>query len=177
MSRVGQSPIKLSDNIDITYEEKILRVKGPKGNLKLAINNDINIKIEEKLLSVENNNNTQRGISNWGTTRALINNMVIGVTDGFSKSLEIVGVGYRASISGKKLTLNLGLSHPVEMDIPEGIEVKLDGNTKMSVSGANKQMVGEFCSVIRSKRPPEPFKGKGIRYTDEYIVRKEGKKK
>lgn len=177
MSRVGQTPIKLSDNIDVTYEEKILRVKGPKGNLKLAINNDINIKIEEKLLSVENNNNTQRGISNWGTTRALINNMVIGVTDGFSKSLEIVGVGYRAAISGKKLTLNLGLSHPVEMDIPEGIEVKLDGNTRMSVSGANKQMVGEFCSVIRSKRPPEPFKGKGIRYSDEYIVRKEGKKK
>ena len=103
--------------------------------------------------------------------------MVIGVTDGFTKNLEIVGVGYRAAVSGRKLTLNLGLSHPVEMDIPEGIDIKMEGNTKMSVSGANKQMIGEFCSVIRSKRPPEPFKGKGIRYSNEYIIRKEGKKK
>ena len=143
----------------------------------MIVNSDINIKIENKILSVKNNNNSQRGIANWGTTRALINNMVIGVTDGFTKNLEIVGVGYRAAVSGRKLTLNLGLSHPVEMDIPEGIDIKMEGNTKMSVSGANKQMIGEFCSVIRSKRPPEPFKGKGIRYSNEYIIRKEGKKK
>ena len=177
MSRVGQSPIKIKDNVDVSFNEKNLKIIGPKGTLEMTINNDINIIIDDKILSVENNNNSQRGIANWGTTRALINNMVIGVTDGFTKNLEIVGVGYRASVSGKKLTLNLGLSHPVEMDIPEGIDIKMDGNTKMSVSGANKQMIGEFCSVIRSKRPPEPFKGKGIRYSDEYVVRKEGKKK
>ena len=177
MSRVGQSPIKIKDNVDVSFNEKNLKIIGPKGTLEMTINNDINIIIDDKILSVENNNNSQRGIANWGTTRALINNMVIGVTDGFTKNLEIVGVGYRASVSGKKLTLNLGLSHPVEMDIPEGIDIKMDGNTKMSVSGANKQMIGEFCSVIRSKRPPEPFKGKGIRYSDEYIIRKEGKKK
>ena len=177
MSRVGQSPIKIKDNVDVSFNEKNLKIIGPKGTLEMTINNDINIIIDDKILSVENNNNSQRGIANWGTTRALINNMVIGVTDGFTKNLEIVGVGYRASVSGKKLTLNLGLSHPVEMDIPEGIDIKMDGNTKMSVSGANKQMIGEFCSVIRSKRPPEPFKGKGIRYSDEYVIRKEGKKK
>ena len=177
MSRVGQSPIKINDNVDVSLNEKNLKIIGPKGSLEMIVNNDINIKIDDKILSVKNNNNSQRGIANWGTTRALINNMVIGVTDGFTKNLEIVGVGYRAAVSGRKLTLNLGLSHPVEMDIPEGIDIKMDGNTKMSVSGANKQMIGEFCSVIRSKRPPEPFKGKGIRYSDEYIIRKEGKKK
>lgn len=177
MSRVGQSPIKINDNVDVSFNEKKLKIKGPKGSLEMIVNSDINIKIENKILSVKNNNNSQRGIANWGTTRALINNMVIGVTDGFTKNLEIVGVGYRAAVNGRKLTLNLGLSHPVEMDIPEGIDIKMEGNTKMSVSGANKQMIGEFCSVIRSKRPPEPFKGKGIRYSNEYIIRKEGKKK
>lgn len=177
MSRVGQSPIKINDNVDVSLNEKKLKIKGPKGSLEMIVNSDINIKIENKILSVKNNNNSQRGIANWGTTRALINNMVIGVTDGFTKNLEIVGVGYRAAVNGRKLTLNLGLSHPVEMDIPEGIDIKMEGNTKMSVSGANKQMIGEFCSVIRSKRPPEPFKGKGIRYSNEYIIRKEGKKK
>ncbi len=177
MSRVGQSPIKIKDNVDVSFNEKNLIIKGPKGSLNMIINSDIDIKIDNKILSVENNNNSLQGVANWGTTRALINNMVIGVTDGFTKSLEIVGVGYRAAVSGKKLTLNLGLSHPVEMDIPEGIDIKMDGNTKMSVSGTNKQLIGEFCSVIRSKRPPEPFKGKGIRYSNEYIIRKEGKKK
>ena len=177
MSRIGQRPVEIKENVEVIYEEKVLKVKGPKGHLELVVNNDINIKIDNNSLSVENINDTQKGIANWGTTRALINNMIIGVTDGFSKNLEIVGVGYRAAINGRKLTLNLGLSHPVEMDVPEGIEIKMDGNTKMSVTGANKQMVGQFCSVIRSKRPPEPFKGKGIRYSDEYVIRKEGKKK
>ena len=103
--------------------------------------------------------------------------MVIGVTEGFTKNLEIVGVGYRGALNGRKLSLNLGLSHSVEMDIPDGIEVKMDGNTKLAITGPDKQMIGQFASVIRSKRPPEPFKGKGIRYADEYIIRKEGKKK
>ena len=177
MSRVGQSPIKINDNVDVSFNEKKLKIKGPKGSLEMIVNSDINIKIENKILSVKNNNNSQRGIANWGTTRALINNMVIGVTDGFTKNLEIVGVGYRAAVSGRKLTLNLGLSHPVEIEIPDYITIKMDGNTKFIISSPDKQKLGEFAAMVRSKRPPEPFKGKGIRYSNEFILRKEGKKK
>ena len=129
------------------------------------------------IIKVSNNDDSQKGQAVWGTTRALINNMVKGVSQGFSKNLEIVGVGYRGTLNGRKLSLNLGLSHSVELDIPEGIDVKMDGNTKLSIKGADKQKIGEFASFIRSKRPHEPFKGKGIRYSDEYVVRKEGKKK
>ena len=177
MSRIGQSPINIGDNVEVLFQEEILKLKGPKGSLEMNIPNFVDLKIEEKKILVNNKDNTQNGKANWGTIRALINNMVVGVTDGFTKNLEIVGVGYRGTIAGKKLTLNLGLSHPVEINVPEDIDVKMDGNTKLSVSGVNKQKIGQFCSVIRSKRPPEPFKGKGIRYADEYIIRKEGKKK
>ena len=177
MSRIGQSPVNFQENVEVNFENKILRLKGPKGLLEMQISNSIDVKIGDNNISVENKDNTQKGKANWGTTRALINNMVIGVTSGFTKDLEIVGVGYRGAVSGKKLTLNLGLSHAVVIEIPDDIEVKMDGNTKLSISSANKQKLGEFCSVLRSKRPPEPFKGKGIRYVDEYIIRKEGKKK
>ena len=177
MSRIGQSPVNFQENVEVNLENKLLRLKGPKGLLEMKISNSVDVKIGDKNISVENKDNTQKGKANWGTTRALINNMVIGVTRGFSKNLEIVGVGYRGAVSGKKLTLNLGLSHAVEIEIPDDIEVKMDGNTKLSISSVNKQKLGEFCSVLRSKRPPEPFKGKGIRYVDEYIIRKEGKKK
>ena len=177
MSRIGQSPVNFQENVEVNLENKLLRLKGPKGLLEMKISNSVDVKIGDKNISVENKDNSQKGKANWGTTRALINNMVIGVTRGFSKNLEIVGVGYRGAVSGKKLTLNLGLSHAVEIEIPDDIEVKMDGNTKLSISSVNKQKLGEFCSVLRSKRPPEPFKGKGIRYVDEYIIRKEGKKK
>ena len=177
MSRIGQSPVNFQENVEVNLENKLLRLKGPKGLLEMKISNSVDVKIGDNNISVENKDNTQKGKANWGTTRALINNMVIGVTRGFTKNLEIVGVGYRGAVSGKKLTLNLGLSHAVEIEIPDDIEVKMDGNTKLSISSANKQKLGEFCSVLRSKRPPEPFKGKGIRYVDEYIIRKEGKKK
>ena len=177
MSRIGQSPVNFQENIEVNFENKLLRLKGPKGLLEMQISNSVDVKIDNNNILVENKDNTQKGKANWGTTRALINNMVIGVTSGFTKDLEIVGVGYRGAVSGKKLTLNLGLSHVVEIEIPDDIEVKMDGNTKLSISSANKQKLGEFCSVLRSKRPPEPFKGKGIRYVDEYIIRKEGKKK
>ncbi len=177
MSRIGQSPINFKDNIEVSFENKLLKLKGPKGILEMKILSNVNLKVNEKRILVENDDETPKGKANWGTTRALINNMVIGVTTGFTKNLEIVGVGYRGAVSGKKLTLNLGLSHTVEMDIPDNIEIKMDGNTKLAVSSPDKQKLGQFCSVIRSKRPPEPFKGKGIRYADEYIVRKEGKKK
>jgi len=177
MSRIGQSPVNIKENVEAILENKLLRVKGPKGFLEMEVSNSVDLKINHDKILIENKDNTLKGKANWGTTRALINNMVIGVTTGFTKNLEIVGVGYRGAVSGKKLTLNLGLSHAVEIVIPDDIEVKMDGNTKLAVSSVNKQKLGQFCSVIRSKRPPEPFKGKGIRYTDEFIIRKEGKKK
>tara|TARA_B100001741_G_scaffold310514_1_gene309897 strand:+ start:1062 stop:1595 length:534 start_codon:yes stop_codon:yes gene_type:complete len=177
MSRIGQSPISLSDEVEVSLDEKNLKVKGPKGELFLEISKKINVDIDNKVIKIVNNDNSKQGKAVWGTTRSLINNMVVGVTKGFSKNMEIVGVGYRGSLNGKVLTLNLGLSHTVEMNIPEGIEIKMDGNTKFSISGVDKQKIGQFASVVRSKRPPEPFKGKGVRYADEYVVRKEGKKK
>ena len=177
MSRIGQSPVSIKENVEAVLENKLLKVKGPKGFLEMVVSNSVDLKINNDNILIENKDNTLKGKANWGTIRALINNMVIGVTTGFTKNLEIVGVGYRGTVSGKKLTLNLGLSHAVEIEIPDDIEVKMDGNTKLSISSANKQKLGEFCSVLRSKRPPEPFKGKGIRYADEYIIRKEGKKK
>ena len=177
MSRIGQSPINLEDNVEVVYDNSILKLKGPKGSLEMKIQNTIDLKVEDKKIVVQNKDESIKGKANWGTIRALINNMAVGVSNGFTKNLEIVGVGYRGAVSGKKLTLNLGLSHTVEIDIPEDIDIKMDGNTKLEVSGANKQKIGQFCSVIRSKRPPEPFKGKGIRYANEFIIRKEGKKK
>lgn len=177
MSRIGQSPVNFKENVEAILENKSLKIKGPKGFLEMEVSNSVDLKINDDNILIENKDNTLKGKANWGTTRALINNMVIGVTTGFTKNLEIVGVGYRGAVSGNKLTLNLGLSHAVEIVIPDDIEVKMDGNTKIAVSSVNKQKLGQFCSVIRSKRPPEPFKGKGIRYTDEYIIRKEGKKK
>ena len=177
MSRIGQSPVNLQENVEVNFENKLLKIKGPKGLLEMEILNSVDLKIDDNIILIENKDDSLKGKENWGTTRALINNMVIGVTTGFTKNLEIVGVGYRGAVSGKKLTLNLGLSHPVEIEIPNDIEIKMDGNTKLAISSANKQKLGQFCSVVRSKRPPEPFKGKGIRYADEFIVRKEGKKK
>ena len=177
MSRIGQSPVNIKENVEAILENKLLKLKGPKGFLEMEVSNSVDLKIKDEHILIENKDNTLKGKANWGTTRALINNMMIGVTMGFTKNLEIVGVGYRGAISGKKLTLNLGLSHSVEIDIPQDIEVKMDGNTKLALSSADKQKLGQFCSFIRSKRPPEPFKGKGIRYADEFIIRKEGKKK
>ena len=177
MSRIGQSPVSIRENVEAILENKSLKIRGPKGFLEMEVSNSVDLKIKDDNILIENKDNTLKGKANWGTTRALINNMVIGVTTGFTKNLEIVGVGYRGAVSGKKLTLNLGLSHAVEIEIPDDIEVKMDGNTKLAISSVNKQKLGQFCSVIRSKRPPEPFKGKGTRYEDEFIIRKECKKK
>tara|TARA_Y100000739_G_C20343950_1_gene344608 strand:- start:75 stop:608 length:534 start_codon:yes stop_codon:yes gene_type:complete len=177
MSRVGQSPILFSENIDVSREGNLIKAKGPLGELELKVVESIKVEIENKSIKVTNSDESQKGQAIWGTTRALINNMVMGVSKGFTKNLEIIGVGYRGALNGRKLSLNLGLSHTVELNIPDGIDVKMEGNTKLSINGADKQKIGQFASVIRSKRPPEPFKGKGIRYSDEYVVRKEGKKK
>ena len=177
MSRVGQAIINIPDGVEVKKNENGFWAKGSKGELNTPITNTVNVTIEDKKITVEPNDKTSKGKALWGTTRALINSAVQGVSVGFVKEMEIVGVGYRGALQGNKLTLSLGLSHPVEIEVPEGLSIKMDGNTKFSISGADKQKLGQFAAVVRSKRPPEPFKGKGIRYSDEYILRKEGKKK
>ena len=177
MSRIGQAIIKIPDGIEVKHEGNNFWAKGLKGELTAPVSSTVNVTIKDKTISVEPKNNDAKSKAIWGTTRALINNAVSGVSQGFTKDMEIVGVGYRGALQGKKLSFSLGLSHPVEIEVPEGILVKMDGNTKFTISGADKQKLGEFAAMIRSKRPPEPFKGKGIRYANEFILRKEGKKK
>jgi large subunit ribosomal protein L6 len=177
MSRVGQAIINIPEGVEVKQNENVFWVKGSKGELNTSVNDAVNINIVDKTITVEPNDKTSKGRALWGTTRALINSAIQGVSVGFAKEMEIVGVGYRGALQGNKLSLSLGLSHPVEIEIPEGLSIKMDGNTKFTIAGADKQKLGQFAAVIRSKRPPEPFKGKGIRYANEYILRKEGKKK
>lgn len=177
MSRVGQAVIDIPNGVEVKQEQNKFLVKGSKGELSAPVNDAIKVTIDDKVIKVEPKDTTSRSKALWGTTRALINSAVIGVSEGFTKELEIVGVGYRGTLQGKKLSLSLGLSHPVVIDIPDGLSISMDGNTKFTISGADKQKLGEFAAMVRSKRPPEPFKGKGIRYSNEFILRKEGKKK
>ena len=177
MSRIGQAIIKIPDGIEVKHEGNNFWAKGSKGELTAPVSDTVNIIIKDDIISIVPKNNNARNKAIWGTTRALINNAVSGVSVGFTKDMEIVGVGYRGALQGQTLSLSLGLSHPVEIQIPEGILVKMDGNTKFTISSADKQKLGEFAAMVRSKRPPEPFKGKGIRYANEFILRKEGKKK
>ncbi len=177
MSRVGQSVINIPEGVEVKQNGNIFWVKGSKGELNTPLSDAVNISVVDKVITVEPMDKSSKGKALWGTTRALINSAVQGVSIGFTKEMEIVGVGYRGALQGNKLSLSLGLSHPVDIDVPEGLSIKMDGNTKFTVSGADKQKLGQFAAVIRSKRPPEPFKGKGIRYANEYILRKEGKKK
>jgi large subunit ribosomal protein L6 len=177
MSRVGQAKINIPEGVEVKQNDNIFWVKGSKGELNTVVSDEVNISIVDKIITVEPKNKTSKGKALWGTTRALINSAVQGVSIGFIKEMEIVGVGYRGALQGNKLSLSLGLSHPVEIEVPEGLSIKMDGNTKFAIAGADKQKLGQFAAVVRSKRPPEPFKGKGIRYANEYILRKEGKKK
>ena len=174
MSRIGKLPVAIPAGVEIKLEDGNV-IKGPKGTLTRKLADDMNIAIEEGQVVVTRPNDLKRSKSLHGLTRTLINNMVIGVTQGYEKTLEINGVGYRAAKSGKKLTLSLGYSHPVEMTDPEGIETVVDGTAKIIVKGIDKEKVGQFAAEIRTKRPPEPYKGKGIKYSDEYIRRKVGK--
>ena len=175
MSRIGRLPIKVPAGVtvEITENNKVT-VTGPKGTLSKELPTEMEIKLEGDTVVVTRPNDLKKMKSLHGLTRTLINNMVIGVTAGYEKVLEINGVGYRAAKQGKKLTLNLGYSHPVEMEDPEGLESKVDGN-KIIVSGINKEKVGQYAAEIRDKRRPEPYKGKGIKYADEVIRRKVGK--
>ena len=175
MSRIGKLPVAIPAGVEVKLEEgNVITVKGPKGTLTRKLVDDLDIKVEGSEVIVTRPSDLKRYKSLHGLTRTLIFNMVEGVTNGYTKELEINGVGYRAAKAGKKLTLTLGYSHPVEMEDPEGIETKVDGN-KITVSGIDKEKVGQFAAEIRTKRPPEQYKGKGIKYTTETIRRKVGK--
>ena len=175
MSRIVKLPVAIPAGVEVKLEEgNVITVKGPKGTLTRKLVDDLDIKVEGSEVIVTRPSDLKRYKSLHGLTRTLIFNMVEGVTNGYTKELEINGVGYRAAKAGKKLTLTLGYSHPVEMEDPEGIETKVDGN-KITVSGIDKEKVGQFAAEIRTKRPPEPYKGKGIKYTTETIRRKVGK--
>ena len=175
MSRIGRMPVAIPAGVTVEIAEgNVVTVKGPKGTLVRELPHEMDIKIEDGHVIVSRPNDLKRMKSLHGLTRTLIHNMTIGVSEGYTKTLEVNGVGYRAAKAGKKLTLNLGYSHPVEMEDPEGIETKVDGN-KIIVSGISKEKVGQVAAEIRDKRRPEPYKGKGIKYADETIRRKVGK--
>lgn len=177
MSRIGKKAIVLSDGISVNVgANNEVTVKGPKGELKDTFSTELKIEVKENEILVERPSDSKFHKTIHGTTRSLLNNMVIGVKEGFKKTLIINGVGYRAQLQGKKLTVNAGYSHPVEMVVPEGLTLELPKNTEINVSGIDKQLVGQFSAEIRAIRPPEPYKGKGIKYSDEHIRRKEGKK-
>ncbi|MCD7812602.1 MAG: 50S ribosomal protein L6 [Lachnospiraceae bacterium] len=175
MSRIGRMPVAIPAGVTVTVAEgNVVTVKGPKGELVRALPKEMDIKVEDGHVIVSRPNDLKKMKSLHGLTRTLIHNMVVGVSEGYTKTLEINGVGYRAAKSSKKLTLTLGYSHPVDMEDPEGIETKVDGN-KIIVSGISKEKVGQYAAEIREKRKPEPYKGKGIKYADEVIRRKVGK--
>ena len=174
MSRVAKNPIKLPSGVDLSIKGSQVNVKGPKGNLELVLHPGISLNENDGEYLVKPDGD--KNVAMAGTFRALVSNMVTGVSDGFQKKLKLVGVGYRAQLQGNKLNLALGFSHPVVYDAPEGITIETPSQTEITVSGCDKQKVGQVAAEIRSYRPPEPYKGKGVRYADERVVRKEAKK-
>jgi large subunit ribosomal protein L6 len=175
MSRVGKKPIQIPDGVEVKIAGRNISVKGPKGTLDFGFHDDAKVDVAEKEIKVSAARNTKQARSIWGLTRMLIANMIKGVTKGFEKQLELQGVGYRMAIQGKKLSMALGFSHPVEVEIPEGIEAKIEKNT-LTVSGIDKQKVGQFAASIRALKKAEPYKGKGFRYVGEVVRKKAGKK-
>jgi LSU ribosomal protein L6P len=175
MSRIGKMPVVIPEGVDVKINGQEVTVKGPKGTLVQTFHKNMTIKREGNTLVVTRPDDDKMNKALHGLTRSLLNNMMIGVTKGFEKQLEIVGVGYRAQKQGKKLVLTLGYSHPVEIDEPAGITIEVPAPEKIIIKGADKQAVGELAAKIRAKRPPEPYKGKGIKYVGETIIRKEGK--
>ena len=176
MSRVAKNPIDILDNVDFSINENTVYVKGSKGVLEFNLPQSISLEIKEKIINVKYNEADQQSVALAGTTRSLINNMIIGVTNGFEKKLELIGVGYRAKASGKLLELTLGFSHPVKYQLPEEVEVETPSQTEIVLKSHNKQLLGQAAAEIRAFRPPEPYKGKGVRYADEQVKRKEAKK-
>ena len=176
MSRIGKRTIIVPQGVTVTVADNDVNVKGPKGELSLELNKNIEVEVKENELLVKRANDEKTTRAMHGTTNANINNMIIGVTEGFKKDLEIIGVGYRFNVKGNTLVINAGYSHPVEIEVPAGLSVEATSNTEITVKGIDKVLVGEFAANIRKVRQPEPYKGKGIRYKDEHIQRKEGKK-
>ena len=177
MSRIGKKPVTVPAGVTANIEGGTLSVKGPKGTLSLQLADDIKYEVQDGGISVQPANDTKRARAFWGMQRTLVQNLVTGVTEGFTKKLLITGVGYRANAQGRKLKLQLGYSHDVDIDVPEGLTVATPDNTTVEISGADKQKVGQLAAEIRRWRKPEPYKGKGIKYAGEFIFRKEGKKK
>ena len=177
MSRVGSSAITIPADVTVSRDGQMLVVKGKNGELSASLHSDVELTVAENVATLAPARDTRQAKALWGTMRASLSNMVVGVSEGFTRKLEINGVGYRAAMQGNKLVLSLGYSHPVEMDVPAGLKVNVENNTNVTITGADKQLLGQFAAEVRAKRPPEPFKGKGVKYADEYIVRKEGKKK
>ncbi|AXI07608.1 50S ribosomal protein L6 [Oceanobacillus sp. 143] len=175
MSRIGLKLIEIPQGVDINLNGTTITVKGPKGELSRDLHPDMKININDNVLTVERPSDAKEHRALHGTTRSLINNMVEGVSKGFEKNLEMIGVGYRAQMQGKKLVVNAGYSNPVEIDPIEGIEIEVPKNTQLTIKGIDKELVGAVASNIRAIRPPEPYKGKGIRYVGEFVRRKEGK--
>ena len=177
MSRVGMLPVEVPDGVDLEIANGEIKAKGKMGELSMNVVDEVKISREGNLVRVKPANDGKRARTMWGTTRSLLNNLVIGVSEGFEKKLEINGVGYRAQLQGRELVLQLGHSHEIRYQVPEGIKIEAPSQTDITISGANNQVVGQVAAEIRSYRKPEPYKGKGVRYADEIIIRKEGKKK
>ena len=175
MSRIGNQPIQIPSGVKVSLDKNIVKVEGSKATLTQKLPPLVKVVIENDVITVARDNDTKEARSMHGLTRSLINSMVIGVTTGCKKQLEIRGVGYRAQVQGQKLNLSLGYSHPVIFDIPQGITITVENNTLLTIEGADKQMVGEVAATVRRYRKPEPYKGKGIRYVGEHVVMKEGK--
>ena len=175
MSRIGKRPIELPEGVEVQLNGNTITVKGKNGELTRNLNPKIDVKVEDNEVIVNRKNDSKESRMLHGTTRSIVSNMIEGVSNGFSKKLEIIGVGYRAQLQGKKLVLNLGLSHPVEFETPEGLELEVPSNTEVIIKGADKEAVGALAANIRAVRSPEPYKGKGVRYEGEFVRRKEGK--
>ena len=177
MSRVGKDPITIPKGVEVTINDRIVAIKGNRGTLEMTLPSSVTLTREDNTLKIIPTAKVAEHRAIWGTTRALVNNMVIGVSHGFERRLQLVGVGYRAQVQGKVLTLNLGFSHPINFTVPSGVTVETSSQTDIVVKGINKQQVGQVAAKIRGYRPPEPYKGKGVRYADETIIIKEAKKK
>ena len=176
MSRVAKNPITIPDNVDLNINENVVIVKGSKAELEFVLPDTISLDVADKVITIKYDEENQQSVALAGTSRSLINNMVIGVSEGFEKKLELIGVGYRAKASGKLLELTLGFSHPVKYQLPDEVEVETPSQTEVVLKSHNKQILGQAAAEIRSFRPPEPYKGKGVRYADEHVKRKEAKK-
>lgn len=177
MSRIANAPVSLPSGVEVSLDGQLIKVKGSKGELEWNVHELVSVNQEDAELKVSANDDSKQAVALAGTTRALVNNMVTGVTNGFEKKLTIIGVGYRAQAQGQKLNLTLGFSHPVVYEVRDGIKVETPSNTEIVVTGIDKQKVGQVAAEIRAYRKPEPYKGKGVRYADEYVLRKQAKKK